>query len=175
MNTVKNICTPEGYPFTCISANTFYSASVLWGLIGPGKLFGTTSPYHPVLYLFFVGALLPVPVWYLQRRYPRSAWQYVNVPVAISIAGAMPPMPAASIVNWFVGCFVFNYLIHKYRNTWWQRYAFSLSAGLDSGLAISGIVQFGLFAKTTMPAWWGSDANHCKLASSGGFLNRHKS
>ncbi|KAJ2892508.1 hypothetical protein IWW38_003198 [Coemansia aciculifera] len=174
MNTVKNICTPEGYPFTCISANTFYSASVLWGLIGPGKLFGTTSPYHPVLYLFFVGALLPVPVWYLQRRYPTSAWQYVNVPVAISIAGAMPPMPAASIVNWFIGCFVFNYLLHKYRNTWWQRYAFSLSAGLDSGLAISGIVQFGLFTKATMPAWWGSDTNHCKLAASGGFLNRPK-
>ncbi|KAI7823102.1 OPT oligopeptide transporter protein-domain-containing protein [Kickxella alabastrina] len=44
MNSVKNICTPEGYPFTCISANTFYSASVLWGLIGPGKLLGHPAP-----------------------------------------------------------------------------------------------------------------------------------
>ncbi|KAJ1992341.1 hypothetical protein EDC05_002839 [Coemansia umbellata] len=172
MNTVKNICTPEGYPFTCISANTFYSASVLWGLIGPGKLFGVSSPYHPILYLFLVGLVLPIPVWYLQRRYPESMWRHVNVPVAIAIAGAMPPMPAASVVNWFIGCFVFNFILHRYRNTWWQRYAFSLSAGLDSGLAISGIVQFGLFINAKMPQWWGSDANHCKLAATGGFLNR---
>ncbi|KAJ2080824.1 hypothetical protein H4R24_002787 [Coemansia sp. RSA 988] len=172
MNTVENICTPEGYPFTCISANTFYSASVLWGLIGPSKLFGSSSPYHPVLYLFFVGALLPIPVWYLQRRYPTSAWRYINIPVAISIAGAMPPMPTASIVNWFIGCFVFNYIIHKYHNTWWQRYAFSLSAGLDSGVAISGILQFGMLTKAKMPQWWGADANHCKLAPTGGFMNR---
>lgn len=172
MNSVANICTPEGYPFTCISANTFYSASVLWGLIGPGKLFGTGSPYHPILYMFFVGAALPIPVWYLQRRYPQSPWRHVNVPVAISIAGAMPPMPAASVVNWFIGCFFFNYVIHKYHSTWWQRYAFALSAGLDSGLAISGIVQFGLFTKVTMPNWWGNQAEHCKLATSGGFMNQ---
>ncbi|KAJ2665559.1 hypothetical protein IWW48_000010 [Coemansia sp. RSA 1200] len=172
MNSVANICTPEGYPFTCISANTFYSASVLWGLIGPAKLFGPSSPYHPMLYMFFLGALLPVPVWYLQKRYPSSFWRHVNIPVAISISGAMPPMPAASVVNWFIGCFVFNYVLQKYRNTWWQRYAFSLSAGLDSGLAISGIIQFGLFINTKMPQWWGSDASHCKLAATGGFLNQ---
>ncbi|KAJ1941580.1 hypothetical protein FBU59_003461 [Linderina macrospora] len=172
MSSIKNICTPEGYPWTCLGANTFYSASVLWGLIGPGKLFGTSSPYHPMLYMFFVGMVLPVPVWYMQKRYPNSAWRHVNIPVAISISGGMPPMPAASVVNWFIGAFVFNWYLHRYRNAWWQKYAFSLSAGLDSGLAISGIVQFGLFTKLTMPKYWGSEANHCPLAASGGFLNR---
>ncbi|KAF9359117.1 hypothetical protein BGX26_000138 [Mortierella sp. AD094] len=41
-----NICTKAGYPWTCRNTNTFYSASVIWGVIGPGRMFGTGSKYY---------------------------------------------------------------------------------------------------------------------------------
>ncbi|ORX65275.1 oligopeptide transporter 1 [Linderina pennispora] len=169
MNTVKDMCTPEGRPWTCIQANTFYSASVIWGLVGPGRMFGSDSPYHVGLYLFIVGVFLPVPFWYLQKRYPNSLWKHVHIPLLFSASGYMPPAPSHIYVNWFIACTIFNYFIHKYRNQWWQRYAFSLSAGLDCGLAISGIVIFFAFQNVVVPTWWGNpeSGTHCPLANTG--------
>ncbi|KAJ2817492.1 hypothetical protein IWW50_006151, partial [Coemansia erecta] len=51
-----------------------------------------------------------------------------------------------------------------YRNAQWNRYAFALSAGLDSGLAISGIVTYFAFMNVKMPDWWGYNTHHCPLA-----------
>ncbi|KAJ2245779.1 hypothetical protein GGH98_004470, partial [Coemansia sp. RSA 454] len=145
MDTVANICTPEGFPFTCIQANTFFSASVIWGLVGPERMFGTSSPYHPILYLFILGALLPVPFWLWKQKFPTSWIRHVHTPLLFIASGFMPPAPSHVYTNWFIGCFFFNYLWHKYRNAQWNRYAFALSAGLDSGLAISGIVTYFAF------------------------------
>ncbi|KAF9578742.1 hypothetical protein BGW38_005310, partial [Lunasporangiospora selenospora] len=50
INTRENVCTKEGYPFTCRSTNTFYSASIIWGAIGPARVFGNkdNALYSPV-------------------------------------------------------------------------------------------------------------------------------
>ncbi|KAJ2850960.1 hypothetical protein IWW36_001484 [Coemansia brasiliensis] len=167
MDTVKDICTPEGYPFTCIQANTFFSASVIWGLVGPERMFGSASLYHPVLYLFILGLLLPVPFWLLKRRFPTSWVQHIHTPLLFIASGFMPPAPSHVYTNWFIGCFFFNYLWHKYRNGQWSRYAFALSAGLDSGLAISGIITYFAFMNVKLPKWWGLETHHCPLAAYG--------
>ncbi|KAJ2200345.1 hypothetical protein IW141_001788 [Coemansia sp. RSA 355] len=167
MDTVANICTPEGFPFTCIQANTFFSASVIWGLVGPERMFGTSSPYHPILYLFILGALLPVPFWLWKQKFPTSWIRHVHTPLLFIASGFMPPAPSHVYTNWFIGCFFFNYLWHKYRNAQWNRYAFALSAGLDSGLAISGIVTYFAFMNVKMPDWWGYNTHHCPLAAHG--------
>ncbi|KAJ1881925.1 hypothetical protein LPJ57_001289 [Coemansia sp. RSA 486] len=167
MNTVENMCTEKGYPFTCIQANTFFSASVIWGLVGPEKMFGTSSPYHPMLYLFIFGLLLPIPIWLLQKRFPDSWIKHIHTPLLFIASGFMPPAPSHVYTNWFIGCFFFNYLWHKYRNAQWTRYAFSLSAGLDCGLAISGIITYFAFMNVQIPDWWGAKTHHCPLAAQG--------
>ncbi|PIA13653.1 OPT superfamily oligopeptide transporter [Coemansia reversa NRRL 1564] len=167
MGSVENMCTEAGYPFTCIQANTFFSASVIWGLVGPERMFGTSSPYHPVLYLFITGLLLPLPFWLWQRRFPQSWVRHIHTPLLFIAIGYMPPAPSHVYTNWFIGCFFFNYLWHKYRNVQWSRYAFALSAGLDCGLAISGIITYFAFLNVNLPTWWGLSTHHCPLAPYG--------
>lgn len=88
MNSVDNICTNEAYPFTCPSAHTFYSASIIWGSIGPGKMFGPESPYRPMLWFFLIGFILPIPFWYLGRRFPNVTWlKYVHIPLIFNATG----------------------------------------------------------------------------------------
>ncbi|KAI9503109.1 oligopeptide transporter OPT family [Coemansia spiralis] len=174
MTSIKGMCTEEGYPFTCIQANTFFSASVIWGLVGPNRMFGSTSPYHVTLFLFILGLLLPVPFWLWTKKFPNSWVKHIHTPLFFIASGYMPPAPSHVYTNWFIACFFFNYLWHKYRNSQWNRYAFALSAGLDSGLAISGIITYFIFMKVTIPDWWGGSVAHCPLAS-GGFLTPNPS
>ncbi|KAI8321861.1 oligopeptide transporter [Martensiomyces pterosporus] len=168
MGSIKDMCTPKGAPFTCRQANTFFSASVIWGLVGPDRMFGPTSPYHSTMYLFILGLFLPIPFWLYTRKFPKSWVKHIHTPLLFIAIGYMPPAPSHVYTNWFIGCFFFNYLWHKYRNTAWQRYAFALSAGLDCGLAISGIVVYYAFQNVNLPQWWGLNAyDHCPLAAYG--------
>ncbi|ORX65716.1 oligopeptide transporter 7-like protein [Linderina pennispora] len=169
LRAIEGICTTNEV-WSCASARTFYSASVIWGLVGPQRLFQNGSPYSPLFYMFLVGAMLPVPVWYLQQRYPNSLWRYVHLPVFFTVLGNMPPAPSASMTSWFFVCFVFQYLIHRYRYGFWQRYAFSLSAALDSGVALSTILIYFvlILPNVHMPDYWGTKTRLCPLAANGG-------
>ncbi|KAJ1952311.1 hypothetical protein EC988_003623, partial [Linderina pennispora] len=167
MDTIKGMCTPEGMPFTCLQANTFFSASVIWGLVGPERMFGTESIYHSMMYLFILGLLLPIPFWLYTRKYPDSWVKHIHTPMLFIASGYMPPAPSHVYFNWWVGCFALNFLWGRLFNRGWQRYAFSLSAGLDCGLAISGIVTYYAFQNVALPHWWGMESTHCKLAQYG--------
>ncbi|KAJ2706797.1 hypothetical protein FB645_001245 [Coemansia sp. IMI 203386] len=162
MNTVKGICTDEGFPFTCRQGRLFYSTMVIWGVLGPQRQF--TSKYGILYWMFLVGVFLPLPFWLLKKRYPKSFfWRHVNVPVALTYIGYMPNAPTHNFVMFTVFCFVFNHLLLKYKSEWWQKYNFALTAALDSGLAVSGIV--GYFAlQNVKPSWWGT-REHCPLSS----------
>jgi hypothetical protein len=76
---------------------------------------------------------------------------------------------------WCAGGFVFMYWIRKYRHNWWLKYNYVTSAALDSGVAISAIVIFGVSMGTATtdnpygwtPNWWGYDGDyvdHCPYA-----------
>ncbi|KAJ1720665.1 hypothetical protein LPJ53_004726 [Coemansia erecta] len=160
MNTVDNICTDDGFPFTCRQGRLFYSTMVIWGVIGPQRQFG--GQYGALYWMFLVGVFLPLPFWLLRKRYPRSIWRHVNIPVALTYIGYMPNAPTHDFVMFTLFCFVFNYVLMKYRSVWWQKYNFTLTAALDSGLAVSGII--GYFAlQHVHVSWWGTK-NHCPLS-----------
>ncbi|KAJ2571565.1 hypothetical protein IW140_001483, partial [Coemansia sp. RSA 1813] len=165
---IPHMCRAEGYPWVCRSTNLVYSASVIWNLIGPLKVFGEGSPYSPLLWGFLFGLVLPVPVFLLQRRFPKITWlKHVYIPVILSGIVGLPPMPPIDFPMWFLFGFIFNFIIHRYWNPWWQKYNFTLSAGLDSGLALSGIFQFMVLAQNGLKLnWWGNQIDRqCPLSS----------
>lgn len=171
VNTRPNICTPDGFPFTCRSTKTFYSASIIWGAIGPARVFGNVQGalYSPVQWGFLVGALLPIPFWYASRRFPDVAWlKYVHWPVLLAATSNMPPaLPYFYTNGLFLG-FVFAFLLRRYRYNWWSRYNYLTSAALDTGVAICGLVIFFAIQswEGEMPNWWGNPKgalDHCPL------------
>jgi OPT family small oligopeptide transporter len=157
---IVDICTPtQPQFFTCPSTGTFGSASLLWGSIGPHRLFSPGAMYSPLLWFFAVGALLPIPFYYLARRFPLSYWRYINIPVFFAGIGAMPPATGINFASWAIVGFIFQWFMRRYHFRWWMRYNYILSAGLDAGVTLSLIVIFFLLQ---MPKggitlnWWGN-------------------
>ena len=77
---IPDVCAPDQKSrFTCPGINTFFTASVLWGTIGPGKMFGLGKIYNPLLWGFLIGALMPIPFYHLRKRW--KLFQYFYAPV----------------------------------------------------------------------------------------------
>ncbi|CAF3764520.1 unnamed protein product [Rotaria sp. Silwood1] len=171
INTVPHICTSKNIQWTCPIVTTVYSESIIWGAVGLKKVFGFQSIYWPLLFGFLIGALLPVPVWYLRMKYPKVKWlQYVHLPVILVGTSRIPPAPAGEYSAWFIVGFLFNFVIRRYAHAWWERYAFIFSAAMSCGVVVSALTIF--FALTNnniyFPAWWGTGGitgDGCPLAS----------
>ncbi|KAI8394141.1 OPT family small oligopeptide transporter [Radiomyces spectabilis] len=166
MDSIPNICTPAADPFTCPNAKTFYSASVIWGAIGPGKMFGVDSPYRPMLWFFLIGFILPIPFWLLSKKYPNSWVKYVHIPLIFNATGMMPPAMPINFSMWCLGGFISMYYIRKYHHAWWLKYNYVTSAAFDSGVAIATLVIFGVITGSGyVPDWWGNGGRYGDFAT----------
>ncbi|KAF9382291.1 hypothetical protein CPC16_009416, partial [Podila verticillata] len=174
VSTQPNICTKKGYPFTCRGTNTFYSASIIWGAIGPARTFGNKDGaiYGGIQWGFVFGAALPLVFWLAGKKFPNVAWlKKVHWPVLFAATASMPPAIPYFYTNAFVVGFVFMFFLRRYRYDWWSRYNYLTSAAMDSGVAICAILMFfalqlhGIEA----PKWWGNPKDrvfdHCPLGS----------
>ncbi|PPQ88964.1 hypothetical protein CVT25_005063 [Psilocybe cyanescens] len=161
---VPDICqTDQPSQLTCPHNQVFYTASAVWGLIGPTRQFGTGSIYHPHLYAIIVGAFLPLPFFFWQRRYPKSWVRYVSTPVVLNGVSYIPPATGINYSSWFAVGFVFQYLIRKKNFAWWSKFNYVLSSALDSGTVISVMLifftlQFPREGKIVLN-WWGNSVH----------------
>ncbi|XP_051126119.1 oligopeptide transporter 5-like [Andrographis paniculata] len=173
LTTVENICDtaklPDGSPWTCPGDDVFYNASIIWGVVGPLRMFGKLGLYPAVNYYFLFGLLAPVPVWFFARKYPEKKWiRLINVPILISGTGAMPVAKAVNYVCWFAVGLFFNLYVYRRFKAWWARHNYILSAGLDAGVAfMATLCYFTLqFNGIGGPEWWGLEvSDHCPLAN----------
>ncbi|EEF31951.1 Oligopeptide transporter, putative [Ricinus communis] len=160
---------PEGSPWTCPGDDVFYNASIIWGLVGPLRMFGRLGLYYNMNYFFLFGLLAPVVVWIFSRLFPEQKWiKLINIPVILSATGAMPPARAVNYTSWFTVGIFFNFFVYKRYKKWWARHNYILSAGLDAGVAFLAILcYFTLQLKDINgPAWWGLELDdHCPLAT----------
>ncbi|GAA5917002.1 hypothetical protein JCM6882_001299 [Rhodosporidiobolus microsporus] len=145
---------------TCPNVRVMYSSSVVWGLIGPARQFAPGKMYNPILYWLLAGAILPILTWLLARRYPNSWVSHINVPVALAGAVFMPPATGINFSSWFLVGFIFQYIMRHRHFRWWSKFNFVLSAGMDAGTVLSGIMIFlCLYLPkngTIALNWWGN-------------------
>jgi hypothetical protein len=115
--------------------------------------------YYPMLWFFLIGAFLPIPFYYLARRYPRSFWRYVNIPIALVAADNVPPATGVNFTSYIIVGFIFQWFMRRYHFRWWLRYNYLLSTALDAGVIIGLIV---IFVTLQIPKggvelnWWGN-------------------
>ncbi|RRT61169.1 hypothetical protein GW17_00034924 [Ensete ventricosum] len=171
MMTIPDICNtellPSDSPWTCPGDHVFYDASVIWGLIGPRRIFGDLGTYSNINWFFLAGALAPLLVWLAHKAFPQQEWiRLINMPVLIGATGSMPPATAVNYTTWvFVG-FLSGYVIYRYRREWWQRHNYVLSGALDAGLAFMGVLLYlCLGLEKVRLNWWGNHLDGCPLAS----------
>ncbi|KAI0776983.1 small oligopeptide transporter [Trametes elegans] len=162
---IEGMCDPaQKDGFICPNTEVFGTASIIWGVVGPQRQFSHGQVYYGLLFFFLVGAAAPVAVYAASLRWPNSVVKYVNFPVIFSGVGNIPPASAVNYVPWAIVGFVFNYVVRRRHFSWWTKYNYILSAGLDSGVAIAVILIFfclqyprnGTIGAHTLAAWWGN-------------------
>ncbi|CAI8587040.1 unnamed protein product [Vicia faba] len=173
LTSIPNICNPallpEGSPWTCPGDDVFYNASIIWGVIGPQRMFTKDGIYPGMNWFFLIGLLAPVPVWFLARKYPNHKWiELIHLPLIFSGGASIPPARAVNYLSWGAVGILFNFYIYKKYKTWWARHTYILSAGMDAGIAFMGVLLFFALQNYDIfgPAWWGLDGtDHCPLAT----------
>ncbi|KAL0361315.1 UNVERIFIED_CONTAM: Oligopeptide transporter 4 [Sesamum radiatum] len=159
--------TSSNSPWMCPSDRVFYDASVIWGLVGPKRIFGDLGNYSALNWCSLGGAVAPVFVWLLHKAFPSQHWiKLINLPVLLGVTAAMPPATTLNFNSWILVGTIFNLFVFRYRKRWWQRYNYVLSAALDAGLAFMGVaLYFCLGVENVSVSWWGSNGEYCDLAS----------
>ncbi|KAJ7960963.1 Oligopeptide transporter [Quillaja saponaria] len=173
LTTVEHICDPtmlpKGSPWTCPGDDVFYNASIIWGVVGPLRMFDKEGIYPEMNWFFLIGLLAPVPVWLLSCKFPNRKWIHlINMPIILAGPTSMPSAKAVHYICWGAVGIFFNFYIYSKFKGWWARHNYILSAGLDSGLAFMAILlYFTLQSKDIIgPSWWGlENDDHCPLAS----------
>ncbi|KAF3435868.1 hypothetical protein FNV43_RR22960 [Rhamnella rubrinervis] len=171
LNSIENICQdellPPNSPWTCPGDRVFFDASVIWGLVGPKRIFGRHGNYASMNWFFLGGAVGPIIVWLMHKAFPKQSWiPLINLPVLLGATGMMPAATPLNYNSWVIIGTIFNFFIFRYRKQWWQRYNYILSAALDAGVAFMGVLlYFSLGVEDKSLTWWGTKGEHCELAT----------
>ncbi|KAH7327313.1 OPT oligopeptide transporter protein-domain-containing protein [Rhexocercosporidium sp. MPI-PUGE-AT-0058] len=73
INEFPEVCTPnQSNKFTCPGIKTFFTAAVLWGTLGPHKIFGKNGQCTAMLVGFPIGLILPFVIFYAQNKLPKQ-------------------------------------------------------------------------------------------------------
>lgn len=160
LSAIKGVCTAHQVNhYICPNGRVFFNASVIWGVIGPQRIFSTGQMYSPMMYFWIAGAVLPVIIYVGARVFPRSPFRYFSAPIILGGTGLIPPATPLNYLSWGIVGFIFNKWIRDRHRGWWMEYNYVLSAGLDVGLALSTIVIFLALnlTRTSFPEWWGTN------------------
>lgn len=159
LGAIKGVCS-EFQPnhFNCPNGRVFFNASVIWGAIGPARIWSAGQLYGKVMIFWVAGAILPILIYFGARMFPKSSIRYLSAPIIFGGAGLIPPATPLNYLSWGLVGFVFNKYIRDRWRGWWMQYNYVLSAGLDVGLALSTILIFLTLTltQTSFPNWWGT-------------------
>ena len=130
LNNIPDFCQddqPE--KFTCISFYTFFTSSLIWGTIGPARMYGTKALYNTSLYGFLVGALAPIPLYILSRwRFPEL--RHVYTPILFSSGAVWAPFNLSWLIPSLYLGYIFQVYMRKRHFDWWSNYNVSFQYDL---------------------------------------------
>lgn len=168
LNTIEGYCTRhQPQKFTCPSATTYFSASVLWGIIGPKKVF---SGLYPILqWCFLIGFLLAFPCILIKKYFKHVPAVRYFEPVLI-IGGFLiyAPYNLSYYTPGLIVSYFFMHVIRKKYLGWWSKYNYILSGGLNAGIAFSSvIIFFAVQYHDKLIDWWGNNVPYAGLDAEG--------
>lgn len=184
MHHVKDICTKDNpMKFSCPNETSLFSASVVWGVIGPKRIF---DHQYPVLkWMFLLGAGLAVVCWFVQfclpqlllQKFPKHSRLILRLRRIVTKAN--PLTLCSGMLFWsprnlsyftgmvYIAAF-FNWFLLSRFQSWWKKYTYVFSAGMDTGVALSGIVIFFAVQYNNYELkWWGNEVSYAGMDGNG--------
>lgn len=118
---IEGVCTPEApYRFFCRNIQVFQNTAVIWGNLGPQRLFGSGGLYSPSLSAFAVGPALVLVYWALRKKFPKSKTLHYFSPAAF-IFGSTNWIYTSLSFMWpafVVGAFSWLHVRRRYLAFW---------------------------------------------------------
>ncbi|KAK7908880.1 hypothetical protein PG985_016183 [Apiospora marii] len=168
----------------CQYAHSVWSSVIFFGAFGTNNMF----KLYPMLpYCFLLGGVLGVLWMAGEKLLPRlrlalesrmEAKRFVSFdryfwnPAAATMACLNPAIALSGALSWAgnqnlsyatLGIYVawfFQYFLKRRYTAWWGKYSYLVFAGLNVGVAISGLIVTLAFSfgagKNTSFAWWGN-------------------
>lgn len=172
LDNVENVCEMgQKDRFTCPFTHSYFMSTVIWGVVGPRRLFGTEGPYRAVAYAMPFGAVLPVAIYFLIKRWPKSFWRNINVPILMAGPLGWAPYNWSYMQGTVVLALVFNFFIKRRYLGWWERYAYILTSSFTAAIGVSGLVMFFMLQSPGVELnWWGNQIAG-QGVDQGGFLD----
>ncbi|QEL58005.1 hypothetical protein CJJ09_000035 [Candidozyma auris] len=66
---IDNICSPkQSDGFICANGRTIFNSSIIWGAVGPAKLFNPGKRYNAFMYFFLIGFFTPFITWLVAKN-----------------------------------------------------------------------------------------------------------
>lgn len=126
LGNVKDICSSDqSNGFTCPNGRTVYSSSVIWGAIGPARVYSIGKIWSGLLHFFWIGALMPVLTFLVWKYFkkadgtPRDWLRFVNWPLIFVGTYNVPPATGINYSSWALVNIVFNHWIKNKWFAWW--------------------------------------------------------
>lgn len=143
MRNIDGVCRDDQKDrFSCPSTHSYFLTTVLWGVVGPRRLFGPEGHYRPITYFIPIGVALPIITFYFAKRWPMSFWRYFNAPVFFGGALGWAPYNWTYIHGSFILGVVFNFFIKRRAQGWWGRYAYVMSGSFQAAVGIGALVMY---------------------------------
>ncbi|KAK1763650.1 OPT-domain-containing protein [Phialemonium atrogriseum] len=185
-NNVKGLCTPkQPSRFTCANDGApLYASSLMWGLLGSNRMFGSLYPLFKWCFLigvvialvFLVGQglgpkYLPGVREHLRSRLRPRTFAILDrtlFPFVASLLWLNPILIIQGVQHWapsnmsyktpgMILSFIFMYWLPRHRLAWWEKYNYVLSAALTAGVAISALIMFFAIGYNPISLkWWGN-------------------
>ncbi|KAJ7861039.1 OPT-domain-containing protein [Mycena leptocephala] len=125
---------------------------------GSKRMFGAGGIYNGLLYCFLIGAVLPIPVYFLRKRV--KALEYFHFPVLLTggliwcVLIFCSSIEIAMLSRWQGArkhgkhvaavpvAYFFNVFIKKRYLAWWSKYNYITTTAFSAAIAISAVVIF---------------------------------
>ncbi|EIM85355.1 OPT oligopeptide transporter [Stereum hirsutum FP-91666 SS1] len=143
---------------TVISLN---NQGIAFGLIGPKLLFDDPM-YAPMLYGFVAGAIVPIILWLIHKKWPKLRADLVNIPIFATTFENFYGNLSNYLLTWFVLGTINHMYFKRYRYGFWKKFAYLAGAAADTGYNFNMLFLFIAFSAvktTSMPNWWGNNAD----------------
>ncbi|GJJ70241.1 hypothetical protein EMPS_02590 [Entomortierella parvispora] len=143
------------------SPATFWGSALIFGALGPKRMFSSEGNYGFVFYGFVLGAIIPIILWALSKKFPNVQWGKFNIALVASGMSFFPYGLTQSVLVCIITFMISQFYLHRYHKNWWNKYIFILSAALDTGAAFTGLVVFLFLGggvsptlSVAVPSWW---------------------
>ncbi|ORZ29837.1 OPT oligopeptide transporter protein-domain-containing protein [Catenaria anguillulae PL171] len=122
--------------------NVYYSASLIWGAIGPKRFFFDTQ-YSPVIWTAVItGVLAPIVLKLAHTFVGGWYWPLIHPAIILNPRGAGGNQ--GTTLSSFTVSLIFQYFMYRYRSGWWKRYNYVLATAFDCGCALIALLVFVL-------------------------------